>query len=230
MFLKRKLPLRRRWVEQGESLPNLMTQGLLDLCHLFYFNMKNKEKNEQKPTKKEKKKLSKSAIWTIKVTIITLFMSFFVSFLTELASDKSNVVISILVLLLLIVISIIFDTIGVAATSCDIAPILSMASRKVKGASQAVKLVNNAEKVSNICADVIGDMCGIISGSCSATIVIMFAANNPNEYLFNILMSSFVAAITVGGKAFFKKIAIKKSKDIMLLAGRILSIFSKKQK
>lgn len=194
------------------------------------FNMKNKEKNEQKPVKKEKKKLSKSAIWTIKVTIITLFMSFFVSFLTELASDKSNVVISILVLLLLIVISIIFDTIGVAATSCDIAPILSMASRKVKGASQAVKLVNNAEKVSNICADVIGDMCGIISGSCSATIVIMFAANNPNEYLFNILMSSCVAAITVGGKAFFKKIAIKKSKDIILLAGRILSIFSRKQK
>ena len=105
-----------------------------------------------------------------------------------------------------------------------------MASRKVKGATQAVKLVNNAEKVSNICADVIGDICGIISGSCSATIVIMFASNNPNEYIFNILMSSVVAAITVGGKAFFKKIAIKKSKDIMLLAGKIISIFSKKTK
>ena len=67
-------------------------------------------------------------------------------------------------------------------------------------------------------------MCGIISGACSAAIVIMFAANNPNDYLFNILTSSIVAAITVGGKAFFKKIAIKKSKEVMLFAGKILSI------
>lgn len=195
-------------------------------------NMKDKnKKNEINHTeKKEKKKISNSAIWTIKITIITLLLSIFVSFLTEIASEKSNVIISILVLMLLIVVSIIFDTIGVAAASCDIAPLLSMASRKVKGATQAVKLVNNAEKVSNICADVIGDICGIISGSCSATIVIMFASNNPNEYIFNILMSSVVAAITVGGKAFFKKIAIKKSKDIMLLAGKIISIFSKKTK
>ena len=195
-------------------------------------NMKDKnKKNEINHTeKKEKKKISNSAIWTIKITIITLLLSIFVSFLTEIASEKSNVIISILVLMLLIVVSIIFDTIGVAAASCDIAPLLSMASRKVKGATQAVKLVNNAEKVSNICADVIGDICGIISGSCSATIVIMFASNNPNEYIFNILMSSVVAAITVGGKAFFKKIAIKKSKDIMLLAGKIISIFSKKNK
>ena len=191
---------------------------------------KNNINNHQHQEKKEKKKISNSAIWTIKITIITLVLSIFVSFLTEIASEKSNVVISILVLLLLIVVSIVFDTIGVAAASCDIAPLLSMASRKIKGAPQAVKLVNNAEKVSNICADVIGDICGIISGSCSATIVIMFAANHPNEYLFNILMSSVVAAITVGGKAFFKKIAIKKSKDIMLLAGKILSVFSKKTK
>ena len=195
-------------------------------------NMKDKNKKTEinHTEKKEKKKISNSAIWTIKITIITLLLSIFVSFLTEIASEKSNVIISILVLMLLIVVSIIFDTIGVAAASCDIAPLLSMASRKVKGATQAVKLVNNAEKVSNICADVIGDICGIISGSCSATIVIMFASNNPNEYIFNILMSSVVAAITVGGKAFFKKIAIKKSKDIMLLAGKIISIFSKKTK
>ena len=205
-----------------------MTQGLLNLCHQFFYNMKENDINTSKPEqKKEKKKLSKSTVWTIKITVVTLVLSIVVSFITEITSSKSNVVVSILMLFLLIVVSIIFDTIGVAATSCDIAPLLSMASRKVKGASKAVKLVKNAEKVSNICADVIGDMCGIISGSCSAAIVIMFAANNPNEYLFNILTSSIVAALTVGGKAFFKTIAIKKSKELMLFAGKVLSIFSK---
>ena len=189
---------------------------------------KNKRKNiADKPiiaVKKNKTKLSDGTKWTIKITVVTFALSLLVSFITEILSSKSNVVVSLLMLTLLVLISIVFDTIGVAATSCDVASLFLAANMNVKGATEALKLVKNAEKVSNICADVIGDMCGIISGACSAAIVIMFAANNPNDYLFNILTSSIVAAITVGGKAFFKKIAIKKSKEVMLFAGKILSI------
>lgn len=188
-----------------------------------------------KKSKKTRKGLSSGTIWTIKITVITLALSFIVSFITEITSSNSNVVVAILVLLLLIAVSIIFDTIGVAATSCDAAPLLAMAAKKVKGAAQAVKLAKNAEKVSNICSDVVGDICGIISGSCSAAIVIMFAAQNPEstenpeQLIFSIVISSIVAAITVGGKAFFKTIAIKKSKELLLLTGKILSIFSRKK-
>lgn len=174
--------------------------------------------------KKNKTKLSDGTKWTIKITVVTFALSLLVSFITEILSSKSNVVVSLLMLTLLVLISIVFDTIGVAATSSDVASLFLAANMNVKGATEAIKLVKNAEKVSNICADVIGDMCGIISGACSAAIVIMFAANNPNDYLFNILTSSIVAAITVGGKAFFKKIAIKKSKEVMLFAGKILNI------
>lgn len=188
------------------------------------------DSNNKNNSPKKHKKISQGYIWAIKITIITLCLAMIVSFITEITANKSNVVVSILVLFLLIVISIIFDTIGVAATSCDPAPLLALASKKVKGAAQAVKLVKNAGKVSNICADVIGDMCGIISGSCTAAIVIMFAANHPQEYLFSILASSIVAALTVGGKAFFKNIAIKKSKELMLFVGKILSVFSRKNK
>lgn len=188
----------------------------------------NKIKNiANKPiiaVKKNKTKLSDGTRWTIKITVVTFALSLLVSFITEILSSKSNVVVSLLMLTLLVLISIVFDTIGVAATSSDVASLFLAANMNVKGATEAIKLVKNAEKVSNICADVIGDMCGIISGACSAAIVIMFAANNPNDYLFNILTSSIVAAITVGGKAFFKKIAIKKSKEVMLFAGKILSI------
>ncbi|MFA6866593.1 MAG: hypothetical protein WCR54_03660 [Clostridia bacterium] len=169
--------------------------------------------------------LNKVTIWTIKITIITLCLSVVVSFITEIASSKSNVIISILILSILVLISIVFDAIGVSATSCDLSPLLSMASRKVKGATVAVKLVKNAEKVSNICADVVGDMCGIISGSCSAAIVLKFAMDNPKMYLFNILISSLVAALTVGGKAFFKSIALKNSKEMIMLTSRIIGVF-----
>lgn len=191
--------------------------------------------NEQPPAKEEvatpkkaqkpRKKLSKSTLWTIKITIITLCISIIVSFITEITSSKSNVVISILLLCVLIIIAIIFDAIGVAATSCELAPLLSMAARKVNGAQIAVKLVKNAEKVANICNDVIGDIAGIISGTCAAAIVIKFAADNPKMYLFNILLSSLVSAVTVGGKAFFKSIAIKNSKEMIMFASRVIGVF-----
>lgn len=191
-------------------------------------DMSEKGKKSDKSDKQDKnarKKLSKTAVWTIKITIITLCLAIVVSFITEMTTSVSNVVVSILILCLLIVIAIIFDAIGVAATSCDIAPLLSMAARKVKGANVAVKLVKNASKVANICNDVIGDIAGIISGTCAAAIILKFAIDNPNQYLYSIILSSAVSAITVGGKAFFKNIAIKNSKEMILFAARVIGVF-----
>lgn len=183
------------------------------------------KKKEKKEGKKPRKKLSKAAIWTIKITIITLCLAIVVSFITEITTSVSNVVVSILILCLLIVVAIVFDAIGVAATSCDIAPLLSMASRKVKGANIAVKLVKNASKVANICNDVVGDIAGIISGTCAAAIIIKFAMDNPHMWLYSIVLSSAVSALTVGGKAFFKNIAIKNAKEMILFAARVVGVF-----
>ena len=209
--------------------------------------IKTKKNKENEPTQREEgvtdhsekkakdpaKKNSKGTAWAVKITLITFVLACCVTFITEIASTRSNIIISILLLLFLIVVAILFDAIGVAATSCDPAPLLSMASRKIKGAYYAVKLVKNAEKVSNICNDVIGDMAGIISGICTATIVLKIASadKNINEYslLFSILMSSVVSAVTVGGKAFFKTVAMKNSKEMMLFAGKFISVFTRKK-
>ncbi len=188
-----------------------------------------KIKKEKKP--EQKRKLSGATIWTIKITVVTLILGLFFSFISELTSSYAHVSITILLLFLLIAISIVFDTIGIAATSCDLAPLLSMASRKVPGSKKAIALVKNAEKVSNICCDVIGDICGIISGACTVAIVTKLIIDNPTlNYWMSIVVSSLVGAITVGGKSFFKTVAMKKSKDILLLVSRVLSIFSKKEK
>ena len=188
--------------------------------------------SDKKP-KDSAKKNSKGTTWAIKITLITFVLACCVTFITEIASTKSNIIISILLLLFLIVIAILFDAIGVAATSCDPAPLLSMASRKIKGANYAVKLVKNAEKVSNICNDVIGDMAGIISGICTATIVLKITSPDKNinedSLMVSNLMSSIVSAVTVGGKAFFKTIAMKNSKEMMLFAGKFISVFARKK-
>lgn len=185
----------------------------------------NERKDRISSEVKVKRRLSESSVWTIKITLITLCLAFFVSFATYLTSNKSNFIISVLTLALLIVVAIAFDSVGVAVTSCNLAPLLALSAKKVKGAAIAVRLVKNAEKVSNICNDVVGDMAGIISGTCAATVAIQLFSGDGNLNLFNILISSVVSAVTVGGKAFFKSVAINNSKEMVLFVGRIIGIF-----
>jgi hypothetical protein len=181
---------------------------------------------------KAARNINKVTVWTISITITTFFLSALFTVITEITTSTAHVAAAFMLLILLIAINIVLDAIGVAATSCELAPLLSMASRKVKGSRMAIKLVKNAEKVSNICCDVIGDICGIVSGSCTLSIVISLTVNAPGSLSFwvSVLLSSVVAALTVGGKAIFKSLAIKHSKEIILMVSRMLSVFERKQK
>lgn len=179
-----------------------------------------------------KKKKKKHNIWWIKVSVISLFLAAFFSFLSEMTASADHIVVIIILLLFLIFTSILFDAIGVAVTSCDVAPIASMASRKVRGAKTALWLVKNNSTVSSICNDVIGDIFGIISGACSAAIVIKIAMSldDPWEKVLSIVISAVVSAVTIGGKAFMKNVAINNSKEFVMFVGRLLAPFNKDEK
>lgn len=186
------------------------------------------KKHKDDRSKAAKKPLNKGTIWTIKITVVTFFLSAFFSFISELTSSNAHISVMAILLVVLVALSIVTDAIGVAATSCDLAPLLAMASRKEPGSKKAIMLVKNAERVSNICCDVIGDICGIISGACTIAIVIKITVDNPTaNYWVSILLSSIVAAVTVGGKSFFKTIAVNNSKELIMFVARILSVFSK---
>ena len=190
---------------------------------------KSDKKSHEKPPKKG---LKKSTIWTIRITVVTLFLSCFFSFVSELASTKAHFSIMIILLFFLISLSIAADAIGVAATSCDLAPLLAMASRKEPGSKQAIMLVKNAERVSNICCDVIGDICSIVSGACALAIVIKITEgmNETLNMVISILVSGIVSAMTVGGKSMFKNVAVNNSKELIMLAARFISVFSPKDR
>ena len=180
-----------------------------------------------------KRKGQKRNLWPLKVTIITLVLSAFFSFSTEIISSKSNLVVALLICIFLILISIIFDGIGVASTNCDIKPLTAMAAKKVPGSRIAIKLVQNSEKVSSICCDVIGDICGVISGACSAAIVlriVSYYGADSQQLWISIVASALIAAITVGGKAIEKTIAIRNSKELVMLTARFLSLFSREER
>ena len=201
-----------------------------------------KQQSEVEPEEKEVdkgKKLSHKKTesrksgkhWALVITVSTFLLAVLFSLVTEIASSRTNIIIATILLILLIAINIAFDAVAISVASCDLPPLLACASRRVKGAKTAIKLVKNAEKVNNFCADVIGDICGIVSGGCAVTIVAKLIQTFPNlnVLLITIGISSLTAALTVGGKAYLKSFAIKNSKEMVLFVGRIFDKFTPKK-
>ena len=166
--------------------------------------------------------------WTFKIIIIAFFISFLFSFGTETIMPNVNLISSIVILLLFIFIGIIFDMVGVAVTTCDVKPFHSMSSKKIKSAKVGIRLIQNADKVSSFCNDVIGDICGIISGSCGVIIANTLSIKlNFNLLLASLIVTSLIASLTIGGKAIGKKTALNNNINIIHTFSKILSIFVK---
>ena len=181
-------------------------------------------KTDPEAAKRERRKTMK---WVTEIFIITLFVSGTISFLSEQIMANSSIVVAFIILLTIVIVGIVFDIIGVAVTSADEKPFHSMAARKVPGAHESIKLLRNAERVSSICNDVIGDICGVVSGSASATIAAEVLKTGDFSFpkLITLAMSATVAALTVGGKAIGKTFAINSSTTIIHGVGRILYLF-----
>lgn len=194
--------------------------------------MKNKDdlKNIKKELNKKKKELVDKK-WIFKIVIMTFIISLTFSLLSETTIPKVNIVFGILILILFIGIGILFDIIGVAITSSDEAPFHSMNSRKVKGADIAVLLKQNADKMSSFCNDVVGDICGIVSGTAASIIAVSIAGTfNTDSFITMLLVTAIVASLTIGGKAVGKSFAINKSNYILYEVAKLISKFYKIKK
>ena len=176
--------------------------------------------------KKKKQKNNSNMIWIIKIILMAFFISVIFTSISETVIHKVNTFIGILITLLFIGIGILFDMIGVAVTAADESILHSMSSQKVKGAKTAVKMKKNASKVSSFCNDVVGDICGIISGSTAAVISINLTKElNANALFVTLIVMGIVSALTIGGKAIVKGIAISKSNKILYGFAKIVSLF-----
>lgn len=193
--------------------------------------MENKEPNSKDIKNKKKNKSNNSnIIWTVKIFFITFALSLFFSVSSELILTTSNLVIAILIILLLFIFGTLFDMIGVACAACPIEDFTAMAARKEKGAKESLILIKNADKVSSFCCDIVGDICGILSGSAGAAIVLKLSLTGDSvQIIVSALISSLIAALTVGLKSLGKVIAVNKSSKVVILCGKILSIFSSKK-
>ncbi len=159
--------------------------------------------------------------WVVMIFLLSFILSASMMVASSKIMEGVNVYIALLVLLIIIVINILFDTVGTAVTAAEEAPFHAMASRKLYGARQALRLIRNADKVSNVCNDVIGDICGVISGSASALLVIKLAQSE-DASIIEFILTGLVASLTVGGKSIGKTVAIKHSNYIVYKVSVIL--------
>lgn len=156
------------------------------------------------------------------------FLSFVISLTISMLSESSlGFWLSATVLFLVILTGIIFDIVGTAVTAANESPFHAMAADKVKGSKQAIYLVRNADKVANICNDVVGDIAGTLSGALMVGMVFDFVNffQNLSEDLLSSMAVALIAALTVGGKAFGKSYAIENSDQIIFSVGKVLSLF-----
>jgi Mg2+/Co2+ transporter CorB len=164
--------------------------------------------------------------WIVTIFFSTILISGLFSTASNMLLGESTLVAAFIILLLIVFIGIFFDVIGVAVTAADPKPFHSMAAHRVRGAQEALKMLKNAEKVSSFCNDVVGDICGVISGTASASIVLLILSDrgtaSGKARMIEIMMAALVSGLTVGGKAVGKTLAMTKSTQIVHMTALVV--------
>jgi CBS domain containing-hemolysin-like protein len=187
--------------------------------------------------------ISNSIRWSILIAIVTFFLACIFTVASTAILEGATWAVGMVIVIILICIGIFFDVMGLAAAAASETPFHAMASEKVNGARHAIRIVRNADRFSNFCNDVIGDISGVISGAAGAAVVLKLLSGFHNaEWLstvVSIVFTATVSALTVGGKAMGKSFAMHYSTEIVLLIGRIfyfiehrlgIGLFSPKRK
>lgn len=184
------------------------------------------KKNRVKFRNKVKRKVNYK--WIGFITIATFMIAMFMAYFSLIFMDKVPVLVALMILMLIVFVGIFFDMLGIAVTAANEVPFHSMAASNVKGSKESIQIIRNAGSVANFFNDVVGDIAGIISGSAAAAIIIKLAVEDRFWLSASeIILSGLIAAVTVGGKAVAKEVAMRNANFIVFQIGRFLHFFQR---
>ncbi len=175
--------------------------------------------------KKEEAKPRSHSRWVLQIFLISVALSAVLSLASGIVLEDAGYALAVLALTLFVLLGILFDMIGVSVTAADPKPFHSMAAHREKGAKEALYLLRNAERVSSFCNDVVGDICGIVSGSTAAVIVVRLQSGLGTQNMFiSIAVTAFISGLTIGGKAIGKKVALNRSTDVVFRTAKLMHL------
>ncbi|SDC00552.1 hypothetical protein SAMN05421734_103327 [Pelagirhabdus alkalitolerans] len=185
---------------------------------------------------KPRSQFNKALKFSISIAVITLVLAAIFSVISSSILSGVHWFLGIIIVFLIVFLGVFFDTLGVAATAAVEKPFHAMASEKVYGAKEAVLIVRNADRFASFCNDVVGDISGVISGTASALVVLQLAqvlgAGDGSfiQITVNVIMTSIVAALTVGGKAMGKYLGIYHTTSIIIVVGKAIALIERHTK
>lgn len=184
------------------------------------------KKNRVKFRNKVKRKVNYK--WIGFITVATFGIAIAMAYFSVVFMAKVSVTVALLILFFIVSLGIFFDLLGIAVTAAIETPFHSMAASNVKGSKESIQIIRNAGSVANFCNDVVGDIAGIISGSAAAAIILKLAIEDRFWLSTSeIFLSGLIAAVTVGGKAVAKEIAMRNANFIVFQIGRFLHFFQR---
>lgn len=159
--------------------------------------------------------------WAFKTFVLSIFLSIAFSVVSQSLLPNLSIFLSLFIIAFFIVFSVAFDMISVAVTSIKIEQIYK--HKGEKGYQTAVKLCENTEKVSSFCGDVVGDICGILSGAGGVSLVLnMHIYDETLYFLATCLVSSIIAGLTIFGKAVMKNYSVEKCENVVMKTAGIM--------
>jgi len=175
-----------------------------------------------------KSTVSRRYVYFIGATSFLLAVAFF-WFSEFLALKLQNLFLSFLFLVIIILAGITADIVGTAVAAAKEAPFHAKGAKKQAGAQESVYLIRNADRVANICNDVIGDIAGTLSGAMGIALVLQILLRWPEaqRVILNMLITGAIAALTIGGKAAGKRLALTRPNEVIFLAGRVIAAWNR---
>lgn len=165
--------------------------------------------------------------WAFKILVLSVSLSIVFSLVSQSLFPSIPTFFSVFIILFFIVLSTVFDMLGIAVASINMDKLKKFEGQR--GYETAKKLYKNTEKVSSFCGDVVGDICGILSGAGGVSLVVSMNISDPTlYYITTCLVSSFIAGLTIFSKAVMKGYAIKNAEELSIKVGRLIE-FSPKE-
>jgi hypothetical protein len=172
------------------------------------------------------KKSTVSGRYIALVGIGSFLLAIIFTFFSEVfASRLNSIILSIIFLVFIVLINITADIVGTAVTAASHVPFNAKAAKRIRGAPHGLQLIRNADRVANLTNDMMSDITTTVGGALGISIVVQIINLEPDlsRFWLNILITAFIAAVIVSGKAYSKKIALSHPDDVIFFVGRFLA-------
>jgi len=172
---------------------------------------------------KRKSRRTSFYLQALGLSIAGFFLSFGMNFSLERITDRIPLELTLPLFAGVILLGVACDAVGVASARADEQALLSMASRRVSGAREAVWYVRNASRVSSVFSDLMGDVSATLGGALAVAMAIRLRGSfSPDTLPYLASAAVGVASLlSIGGKALSKPFALKYSEAIILFLGKL---------